>query len=318
MKISGLHGSSSPHVRASHSTSSIMRDVVLAMVPILVFATCYFGWRALVLTLISVASCVLFEYLWDLIVKQPTTIGDFSAVVTGMLLAFNLPASAPFWLPILGSAFAILIVKKLFGGIGRNFVNPALAARCFLLVSFSSIMVNFQIDGVTVSTPLALISEGGGELPGMLSCFLGVIPGCIGETSTLLILLGGLYLIWRGVIDFRIPVAYILTVFVLSYLFGGDGLYQILVGGLMLGAFFMATDYTTSPMNPAGHWIYGIGCGLMTTLIRFYGGYPEGVSFSILIMNLCVPLIDKATLPRVYGTEKKKLFQKKEAGADEK
>lgn len=301
-KVTVLKGSSTPHAFAPHTTSSIMRDVVFAMVPILVFATLYFGYQVLVLTAISVATCVLSEYAWNKIFKKPNTVWDFSAVVTGLLLAFNLPASAPWWMPIMGGVFAIIITKQLFGGIGHNFVNPALAARCFLLVSWSSIMVRFQVDGVTVATPLSLMADGNMlQVPSYMSCFLGVIPGALGETSKVLILLGGVYLLARRVIDFRIPLAFIGTVFVLSYVFGRDGLYQILSGGLFLGAFFMATDYTTSPMNSIGKWIFGFGCGLMTVLIRFFGGYPEGVSFAILLMNLCVPLIDRFTIPRPYG-----------------
>lgn len=306
------YSSTSPHERASYSTSSIMRDVVFAMIPILIFSTLYFGYRALLITLISVASAVAAEWIWQKLTKQKITISDFSAVVTGMLLAFNLPASVPLWMPAVGSVFAIIVVKQIFGGIGQNFVNPALAGRCFLLVAWSTAMVTFQVDGATVATPLAYLKSGDMEmLPSRLSCFLGVIPGSLGETSALLILLGGIYLIIRKVIDYIIPAAYIATVFVFSYILGGDGLYEILTGGLMLGAFFMATDYTTSPMNKAGKWIMGIGCGILTVLIRFFGGYPEGVSFSILLMNLCVPLIDRFTMPRVFGTEKKQWFHKK-------
>ncbi|MCI8632710.1 MAG: RnfABCDGE type electron transport complex subunit D [Lachnospiraceae bacterium] len=307
-----LYTSTSPHERASHSTASIMRDVIFAMIPIVIFSSLYFGIRALVIIVLSVVSAVLSEYIWQKVTKQKVTVSDCSAIVTGMLLAFNLPASVPWWMPIVGSAFAIIIVKQIFGGIGQNFMNPALAGRCFLLVAWSSAMVTFQIDGVTVATPLAMMQSEAGEIPSKLSCFLGVIPGSLGETSTVLILLGGIYLILRKVIDYIIPVSYIGTVLILSYLLGQDGIYQILTGGLMLGAFFMATDYTTSPMNKAGKWIMGVGCGLLTVLIRFYGGYPEGVSFSILLMNLCVPLIDRFTMPRVFGTSSKKAAKKKE------
>lgn len=305
-----LYSSTSPHERAPHSTASIMKDVIFAMIPIVIFASLYFGVRALLIIVLSVIAAVLSEYIWQKLTKQKVTVSDCSAIVTGMLLAFNLPSSVPLWMPVVGSAFAIIIVKQIFGGIGQNFMNPALAGRCFLLVAWSSAMVTFQIDGVTVATPLAALQSDISEAPSRLSCFLGVIPGSLGETSALLILLGGIYLIFRKVIDYIIPVSYIGTVFLLSYLFGQDGLYQILTGGLMLGAFFMATDYTTSPMNAAGKWIMGIGCGLLTVLIRFYGGYPEGVSFSILLMNLCVPLIDRFTMPRVFGTPKKQ-FRKK-------
>lgn len=306
----GLYGSSSPHDHAAHTTSSIMRDVAFALMPILIFATLYFGWKALLLTVISVASSVFWEWLFEKLLKKPITITDFSAVVTGILLAFNLPVSAPWWLPVIGTAFAILLVKQLFGGIGKNFMNPALAARCFLLVSFPTIMMTFPVDGMTAATPLAYLKTGAlDQAPGYVSCFLGVINGSFGETSKILILLGGMYLIVRKVIDWRIPVGFLGTVFILSYLFGGDGLYQILTGGVMLGAFFMATDYSTSPMNQAGRLIYGIGCGLMTVIIRFFGSYPEGASFSILFMNVVTPLIDRYTVRRVYGTGKQHLFK---------
>lgn len=302
-----LYASTSPHQKSEQTTASIMRDVIIAMVPILIFAIAYFGWRSLLITAISVATAVLAEFVWQKLTKQKVTISDYSAVVTGMLLAFNLPVNIAWWMPIIGSAFAIIVVKQIFGGIGKNFMNPALAGRCFLLVAWSSAMVTFQIDGVTVATPLSYLKSGALEgIPSVLSCFLGVIPGSLGETSALLILLGGLYLLVRRVIDYRIPLAYIGTVFILSYILGGNGLYQIVTGGLMLGAFFMATDYATSPMNKTGKWIMGIGCGILTVLIRFYGGYPEGVSFSILLMNLCVPLIDRFTRPRVFGTQRRK------------
>lgn len=308
-----FYSSSAPHLRAAHSTASIMKEVIFAMVPILIFSTLYFGYRALLLTALSIASAVISEYLWQKLTKKPITISDCSAIVTGMLLAFNLPASVAWWMPVVGSAFAIIVVKQMFGGIGRNIMNPALAGRCFLLIAWSSAMVTFQVDSATVATPLANMQAGNIDmLPSKLSCFLGVIPGSLGETSALLILLSGIYLIIRKVIDYIIPVSYIGTVFILAYVLGGDGLYQILTGGLMLGAFFMATDYTTSPMNAKGKWMMGVGCGILTILMRFYGGYPEGVAFSILLMNLCVPLIDRFTMPRVFGTEKNWLLKKKE------
>lgn len=298
-----LIGESSPHMHASRTTSGIMREVLFAMVPILIFSTLYFGIRSLILTAISVLTAMVCEYLWTRLRHLPNTLWDFSAVVTGMLLAFNLPSSAPWWLPVVGSAFAIIVVKELFGGIGHNFVNPALAGRCFLLVSFPALMMSFKVDGVSVATPLSYLESGDfTSVPSYMSCFLGVIPGSLGETSKILILLGGIYLIARGIIDFRIPLGYLGTLFILSYCFGGNGLYEILTGGAMLGAFFMATDYTTSPMSKRGRLIYGIGCGLMTALIRFFGSYPEGASFSILLMNLATPLIDRVVVPRVYGT----------------
>lgn len=316
IKKSNLRGSSSPHDAAKHSVSSVMLEVSFALTPILIFATIYFGWRALALTVISVAAAVLSEFIYEKLMHKKVTITDGSAIVTGLLLAYNVPASAPLWMPAIGSAFAIIIVKQIFGGIGKNFANPAIAGRCFLLVSFASAMASFKVDGVTVATPLANLAAGNmTEVPSYMSCFLGVIPGSLGETSKVLILAGGIYLMIRKIIDFRIPLAFIGTVFILSYLFGGDGLYEILTGGLFLGAFFMATDYVTSPMNKAGKWIAGILCGLITTLVRFYGGYPEGVSFSILLMNVCTPLIDKFTVPRAFGEPKKSLFKSKKGGA---
>ena len=297
------HISISPHIRAPYSTGSIMRDVIFSQIPIIIIATLYFGPRALLITVLSVASAVLSEFIWQKLTKTPVTVGDCSAAVTGLLLAFNLPVSVPLWIPVIGSAFAIIIVKQMFGGIGQNFVNPALAARCFLLVAWAAPMTNFTIDGIASATPLGITDPA--ALPSIMNCFLGTIPGCIGETSALLILLGGAYLLARKVIDYIIPVSFIATATLLTYLFGGDGFYQMFTGGLMLGAFYMATDYTTSPMTKKGKWIMGIGCGLLTAIIRRYGGYPEGVSFSILLMNLCVPLIDRFTVPKIYGEVKK-------------
>lgn len=296
--------SPSPHVKAANTTQTIMRDVIIALIPSLIFAVCFFGYNVLILTACSIAAAVLAELLWEKAAHLPVTISDLSAVVTGLLLAMNLPADAPFWMPIIGSAFAIIIVKQIFGGIGQNFMNPALAARCFLLVAWSGTMTHF-VDAATGATPLAVIKMGEGQLPSLWSAFLGTIPGSFGETSALLLLLGGLYLMVRKVITPVIPVSYILTVLVLTYAFGGDGIYEICCGGLMLGAIFMATDYTTSPMTQKGQLIMGLGCGILTAIIRKFGGYPEGVSFSILLMNLCVPLIDRFTAPRRFGEVKK-------------
>lgn len=314
MANSRLVGSSSPHMHAEYSTSSLMREVIFALIPALIFAVCYFGPRVLLITALGVVSAVGAEYLWEKCLKKPITISDFSAAVTGLLLALNLPVSVPWWIPVVGSFFAIIVAKQFFGGIGKNFVNPALAARCFLLVSFASIMTNFSVDGVSSATPLAILEsqDAAQTAPHLLDCFLGVIPGCIGETSKLLLILGGVYLIVRHVIDFRIPVAYIGTVFILSYLFGQNGLYQIMCGGLMLGAFFMATDYATSPVTGKGQLIYGIGCGLITIFIRYFGSYSEGVCYSILVMNLLTALIDKYVKPQRFGVVKS---EKKEAAS---
>ncbi len=298
------HLSVSPHIRSKQTTTSIMLEVMLALLPAAVFSVIHFGPRVLLVYAACMGSAVLAEWIWQKLTHQDITIKDCSALVTGMLLAMNLPPDIPVWMAIVGSAFAIIIVKQVFGGIGENFMNPALTARCFMLVSWSSAMTSFAVHGVSSATPLTIIKTGEGQLPSLLDAFFGNISGCIGETSALLLLLGGLYLIIRGIIDWIVPVTYILTVLVLGYVFGRDGLYEILTGGLMLGAFFMATDYTTSPMTHKGRFIMGVGCGLITSIIRCFGGYPEGVSFSILLMNIMVPFIDKVTLPRIYGEVK--------------
>lgn len=292
----------SPFDRSKVTTASIMQEVLLALVPVMIFAYVYFGVRALVITLTSVASSVLFEFLFQKLTHRKVTISDFSAVVTGVLLAFNLPVSVPLWMPVLGSAVAIIGVKQLFGGIGRNYVNPALVGRYILWICFTGAMSTIEIDGVSVATPLTLLRAGMlKEVPSYMSCFLGVIPGSIGETSKILLMLGGGYLILRRIIDFRIPLSFIGTVYIMSLVLGGHGLYEILTGGLFLAAFFMATDTTTSPIHKTGKWIFGIGCGIITALIRFHGGTAEGVTFGILLMNLCVPLINKITAPRAFG-----------------
>lgn len=298
-----FHLSVSPHIHARHSTGSIMCEVLLALAPAAIFSVFYFGIRVLLVIGVCMAVCLLSEYLWEKCTHQKITIRDCSALVTGLLLAMNLPASIPLWMAAIGSVFAIILVKQIFGGIGQNFMNPALSARCFMLIAWSSAMTNFTVQGVTSATPMTLIKTGG-ELPALTDCILGTVSGSLGETSALLLLLGGIYLIARGIIDWVLPVSYIAVVFVLAYLFGHDGLYEIMNGGLMLGAFFMATDYTTSPMTRKGRLVMGIGCGLLTAIIRAYGGYPEGVSFSILLMNICVPLIDRVTMPKIYGEVK--------------
>jgi electron transport complex protein RnfD len=301
--------SATPHIRSGESIQSIMRDVIIALLPATVMGIVYFRLQALLLIVISIASAVIAEALYQKGTKQKVTISDLSAVVTGLLLAMNLPASAPWWVPIVGSVFAIVIAKQLFGGLGQNFVNPALAGRAFLLASYPTIMTSWVTpgaDAVSTATPLALLKAGTfEELPSLADAFLGNIGGCIGETCALALIIGGIYLIWRGVISWRIPVVYIVTVFVLTAIIGRNGvrmpIYELCTGGLMLGAFFMATDYATSPVTPKGQIIMAVGCGLLTTLIRIFGGYPEGVSYSILIMNLCVPLIERYTKPTIFG-----------------
>jgi len=303
--------SGTPHVRSKESIQSIMRDVIIALVPASVMGIYFFGVRALMIIVAAVASAVFFEWLYQNIMKKSVTINDLSAVVTGLLLALNLPVSTPIWVPVVGSAFAIIIAKQLFGGLGQNFINPALAGRAFLVASYPTEMTtwtsagNFGADAVAVATPLADLKAGIMPEISFVDVFVGNIGGCIGETSAIALIIGGIYLIAKHVIGWKVPVIYIGTVFVLTALIGRNGLrvpaYEIFTGGLMIGAFFMATDYASSPVTPKGQVIFAIGCGLITTLIRIFGGYPEGVSYSILIMNLCVPLIERFTEPTIFG-----------------
>lgn len=305
--------SSSPHIRAKATTASIMRNVCLALLPALAVAAYVFGYMAVVIVAICVVTCVLTELIVEKIMKRPVTIGDWSAVVTGVLLGFNMPITAPWWMCVIGSIFAILIVKQLFGGLGRNFVNPALAARAFLLASWPTHMTGTAFipltDTVTQATPLGILKEGGSlsQLPSNLDMFLGIhgVYGSIGEISALALLIGGIYLLIRGIINWRIPATYMATIAGLSLIFGKDPIFMLCSGGVFLGAFFMATDYVTSPTTVKGQFIYAFGCGLMTMMIRMFGGYPEGVSYSILLMNVASPLIERYTRPRIYGTEKK-------------
>lgn len=304
----------SPHARDNTTTKSIMRDVAFALLPSLAFGVYHFGVKALIVISVSVVTCVLCELLFELASKKPITVFDYSAVVTGLIFAMNLPATTPWWMVVLGGAFAIIVVKMLFGGIGQNFMNPALAARCFLLISFTSRMNDFStVDGVSSATPLALLK--GGEASDLLTLFLGFHSGCIGEVSAFGILVGGLYLIVKKIISIRIPFMYIgstvFFIFVINAFTGGDTsvtylLCQVLSGGLLAGAFFMATDYTTSPITPKGQLLYGVLLGLMTALFRTLGASAEGVSYAIIIGNLLVPLIEKLTVPRPFGCEKSK------------
>jgi len=303
--------SSSPHIRSNETVQRIMLDVVIALTPAMIGSVYFFGLNALKLILISVASSVLFEALIQKLFKKPITITDFSAVITGILIAFNLPASAPWWLPVIGSAFAIIVVKQLFGGLGANFMNPALAARAMLMTSWPVHMTNYtgtRPDVVTSATPLSIMKYGtGAELPTLRDMFIGNIPGVIGETSALLLLIGAAYLIIRKVIDWKIPVFYIGTTFIMLLLLGVEPKllpYHILGGGLILGAFYMATDYSSSPVTPLGRIIFAVGAGILTAIIRVKGAYPEGVSYSILLMNVATPLIEKFTKPNVFGKVK--------------
>lgn len=306
--------SSSPHIRSNETISKIMRDVVIALMPATAAGIYFFGIPALTLILIAVASAVGTEYIIQKFMKkEEPTINDWSAVVTGLLVAMNIPATAPWWLPVVGSAFAIAIVKHAFGGLGHNFMNPALAARAMLMASWPVEMTSWvstnAMDAVSGPTPLGIIAENLPlELPTLTNVLIGNVGGCIGETSAIALIIGGLYLLYRGVINIRIPAVYIGTTFVLSFFMTGFdfymGFYNLFIGGLMLGAFFMATDYSSSPSNPKGQIIFAFGCGVLTSVIRFYGGYPEGVSYSILLMNVASPLIEKYTSPKVFGGAK--------------
>lgn len=293
----------SPHLHSNVDTKSIMRDVCIAMVPALVASVIIFGSRALLVTAVSVAAALLTEFLYEKGTKQTVTIGDWSAAVTGMLLAFNLPVSIPLWQAAFGSLVAILVVKQLFGGLGRNFANPAIVGRIVLFLSFSKTMTAWTLDGVSTATPLAMMANGS-ELPNLLDMFLGLKGGCLGEVSALALLIGFAYLLVRKVISWHTPVCFVATVFVLSWLIGGSAMYalnQILAGGLLLGAIFMATDYVTTPSTNAGRVIFGLGCGLLTVMIRQWGSYAEGVSFAILFMNILTPYISKWTRSKPLG-----------------
>ena len=331
-----LIATSNPHIRGSETTRSIMLDVIIAMLPALVWSIITFGVKALTLTVVSVVGCMFWEWLYRKLLKKPQSVGDLSAVVTGMLLAFVCPVTTPYWMIIIGGFFSIVVVKQLFGGIGKNFINPALAGRAFLLGSYAGVMtfwidparnkaplMGSTVDVITHATPLSYMKNGDmaglKEAYSLADVFLGKVGGSLGEISALLLIIGGLYLIWRKVINWQTPVAYIATVAVITFLFPkGDAgnlewmLYSLFSGGLMLGAFFMATDYATSPVTKKGQLIFGIGCGLFTVLIRYFGSYNEGVCYSIMVMNLCVALIDKYTKPTRFGVVKS---DKKEAAA---
>ncbi len=321
--------SASPHDRSPRTVRSLMLDVIIALIPALIASVIFYGPRALLIECVSVATCVIFEYITRIAFKRPQSIGDLSAVITGLLLAFNLPVSIPLWMVVIGSLVAIVVAKQFFGGIGQNFVNPALAGRIVLLTSFPVAMSTWtqpltwtmsKLDGITSASPLSSIHGmiSGGEAPdvSLVEMLIGWRAGCLGETCAIALLLGGVYLVVRKVISPTIPLTYIGTVAVIMLIAGkGDFrfmIYELLGGGLLLGAIFMATDYTTSPITFKGKIIFGIGCGLITAVIRIFGNLPEGVSYSIIIMNILVPLIENATLPKPFGTPKK---EKKEAEA---
>lgn len=297
--------SSNPHVRSKTDTSSIMLTVVIALLPAAGFGIYNFGLDALILILVTVASTVLTEFLFEKVCRRKVTIGDYSAVVTGLLLALNLPASAPWWIGVVGGVFAILVVKMLFGGLGQNFMNPALGGRCFLLISFTSIMTNFDCDAYAGATPLANLKSG--EAVNILDMVIGRTSGTIGETSMIAIVIGACILILMGIIDLRIPGSYIVSFVIFLCIFGGHGLdwaylsAHLAGGGLMLGAFFMATDYVTRPITKNGQYVFGILLGILTGIFRVFGPSSEGVSYAIIIGNLLVPLIEKVTLPTAFG-----------------
>ncbi|MBQ0135135.1 MAG: RnfABCDGE type electron transport complex subunit D [Oscillospiraceae bacterium] len=321
--------SASPHVKSAETTTGIMLDVIIALIPAGVASIFVFGLKALAVIAVSVAACVLAEFLSRKAMKREQTIGDLSAVVTGLLLAYNLPATMPLWEVALGAVIAIVVVKQMFGGIGQNFVNPALLARIVLMSAFPARMsagamagtniTGWDVEAATGATPMGMISLADGlkdGAPSLMDMFIGTTSGCLGEVSALALMLGGLYLIIRKVISPIIPVAYIGTVAIITLIAFGDVnamLYEVLGGGLMIGAIFMATDYTTSPITNKGKWIYAICAGLLTCLIRLFGSLPEGVSFSIIIMNILVPHIENATKPTIFGTVKEK--KNKEADA---
>ena len=298
---------SSPHLHCGMNTRGVMLDVLIALLPAAVASVLLFGWRALAVELVCVASCMAAEVLSRMVMKREQTVGDLSCVVTGLLLAFNLPATMPLWQAALGGVVAIVVAKQMFGGLGQNFVNPALAGRIVLMASFPEAMNNWVVpltgtgaDAVTSATPLA------GGTYSLTEMFFGIRGGCLGETCAMALILGGLYLVVRRVISPAVPLIFIGTVFVLSWLLGEDPVREILSGGLMLGAIFMATDYTTPPINKAGKVVFALGCGALTVLIRQFGSLPEGVSFAVVIMNILVPLIERATRPIPFG-EKRRL-----------
>lgn len=305
METKSMLVKASPHIRDNSSTQKIMLDVLIALVPAIIASSIIFGARALLLIGVTAAACVAFEYLYCYLMKKPIPIGDLSAVVTGVLLAFNMPSTMPLWMAIIGAFVSIVIVKQMFGGLGHNFANPAIVGRIVLSLSFGARMTAYAypkfeggVDALASATPLVATQHA--DLP-LLQLFLGVHGGVLGETCALALILGGIWLVVRKVISPTIPLTYLATVAVISLLAGQEPLVQLLSGGLMLGAIFMATDYSTSPVNKNGQIVFGVGCGVLTVFIRYFGSYPEGVSYAILIMNAFVFLIEKATKPRKFG-----------------
>lgn len=311
--------SSSPHLVTALDTQKTMLMVMIALCPSLAVSTYVFGPRVLLLTIVSIAACMFFEWAWNAMLKRRQTVGDLSAALTGMLLAFNVPSGLPIWTLLIGDFAAIIVVKQLFGGIGKNLVNPAITGRIILFISFATEMTDWTLprmaaDATSTATPLGILAEGGGELPSNVHMFLGFVGGSFGEVSAVALLVGGIFLVWKKIISPIIPCCFIGTVFVFALIYyaatgQGDPLqmaiFHILAGGVMLGAIFMATDYVTSPLLPQGKVVFGIGCGIMTMVIRLWGQYPEGVSFSILLMNCLTPLINDFFQKRMYGGKKK-------------
>ena len=310
-----LNVSSSPHVRCGVSTKNLMYDVAIAMLPATIWGVMQFGIYSLIVVVATVLSCVLSEYLFETLMHKPITISDGSALVTGMILGLNMPPAIPLWMPILGGVFAIIVVKQLYGGLGQNWMNPALAARCFLLISFAGKMSSFTLDGVTTATPLNVMKtawKAGESNLGvdLMAMFIGKIPGTIGEVSVIALLIGAAYLLVKKVITIRIPAAYILSFAVFAFIFGQHNINYVLAevcgGGLIFGAFFMATDYVTSPITAKGQIVFGICLGILTGLFRIFGSGAEGVSYAIIFCNMLVPLIEKVTLPTAFGKGGKK------------
>ena len=314
---SNLIVSSAPHIVSPMDTSRIMLMVIIGLLPSLLVSTYVFGFRVITLSAVCVIASVAFEWIWNALMKKPQTVGDLSAAVTGLLIAFNVPSGLPYWIAVLGCFVAIIVVKQLFGGVGKNLTNPAITARVILFISYATEMTTWTLprmaaDATSTATPLGVLAEGG-TLPSNMQMFLGFIGGSMGEVSAVALLLGGLFLIWKKIISPIIPACFIGTVFAFALIYygvtGGDALqmaiFHVLAGGVMLGAFFMATDYVTSPLLPMGKVIFGIGCGLITMIIRVWGQYPEGVSFSILLMNCLTPLINNFCEKRMYGGAKK-------------
>lgn len=310
--MDNLYMSAAPHIHTENSVAKTMRDVLIALLPAFLCGVVMFGYYAAAVVLCAIVSCVLFEHLFCVITKQKSTVSDLSAAVTGLLLGLNLPPSIPLWMVVIGSGFAIIVAKCLYGGLGKNFINPALAGRCFMLLAWTGAMTSFvtPFDAVSTATPLAVMKTSVGELPTLSSLFLGVTGGCIGETSVLALLIGFIYLLYRRIIKIDTTLSFLISFFVLTFFFGKNTttnsqitytLMQMCSGGLILGAFFMATDYVTTPTTAKGHLIFGLGCGVLTFVIRQFGGYPEGTSFAIILMNVASPLIENYTVPKPFG-----------------